>query len=199
MKKFTSVESYIQSFPEWEAKLRLLQNSILKNSNVTETLKWSIPVYTVNGKNVLGIGCFKSHIAIWFFHGALLKDEANMLVNAQEGKTQAMRHWKFTASDRIDEALVQQYVNEAIQHQLEGKTVVFKKESTVTLPEALANAFTTNTALKEAFQTLTNYKRKEYIEHIATAKREATQQRRLEKIIPMRRIQKIAHLKLTRT
>ncbi len=185
MKKPVSVEAYIKSFPEWEEKLRLLQKIILKNSSIAETVKWSIPVYTVKGKNVVGIAAFKAHVGIWFYHGALLKDEANVLVNAQEGKTQAMRHWKFTASDSIDEDLVQLYVNEAIQHQLEGKTVTFKKAKTLTIPEALQTAFEANSAVQEAFYKLANYKQKEYIEHIATAKREATQQRRMEKIIPM--------------
>ncbi|MEM6687619.1 MAG: DUF1801 domain-containing protein [Bacteroidota bacterium] len=185
MKKYTSVENYIQSFPEWEEKLRLLQQIILKNPNVAETVKWSIPVYTVKGKNVLGIGTFKSHAGLWFFQGALLKDTANVLVNAQEGKTQAMRHWKFAASETIPEDLVQSYIDEAVQNQLDGKTVKFKKDQTVEIPELLATAFSEDAALAKAFQKLANYKQKEYIEHIVTAKREATKQNRLQKIIPM--------------
>jgi uncharacterized protein YdeI (YjbR/CyaY-like superfamily) len=74
MKKPASVEAFLQSYPEWEAQLRTFQRIILQNPNVTETVKWRIPVYTVKGKNVLGIGAFKSHAAIWFFQGALLKD-----------------------------------------------------------------------------------------------------------------------------
>jgi uncharacterized protein YdeI (YjbR/CyaY-like superfamily) len=185
MKKPKSVEAFLQNYPEWETQLRTFQRIILENPNVTETVKWNIPVYTVKGKNVLGIGAFKSHAAIWFFQGALLKDASNVLVNAQEGKTQAMRHWKFTATDVMDESLIKSYIDEAVQNQLEGKTVTFKKEQTLEIPELLANAFTADSTLKEAFQKLSNYKQKEYIEHIASAKRETTKQSRLEKIIPM--------------
>ncbi|PTX62999.1 uncharacterized protein YdeI (YjbR/CyaY-like superfamily) [Kordia periserrulae] len=185
MKKFTSVEQYIQNFPEWEEKLRLLQRIMLDNAHVTETLKWNIPVYTVNGKNVLGIGTFKTHVAIWFFHGALLNDEANVLVNAQEGKTQAMRHWKFAAADEIPVDLVKNYVNEAVQNQLKDKTVAFKSSQTVEIPAVLASALSENDKLKAAFEALSNYKQKEYIEHIASAKRDVTKQNRLDKSIPM--------------
>ncbi|MEM6720687.1 MAG: DUF1801 domain-containing protein [Bacteroidota bacterium] len=185
MKKYTSVEHYIESFPEWEEKLRLLQRLILENPNVAETVKWSIPVYTVNGKNVLGIGTFKSHAGLWFFQGALLKDTSKVLVNAQEGKTQAMRHWKFAASDSIPEKLVTSYINEAVQNQLDGKMVKFKKEQHLEIPELLATAFAEDANLEAAFQKLANYKKKDYIEHIANAKREATKQSRLAKIIPM--------------
>lgn len=185
MKKHKSVSAYLQSFPEWEDKLRTLQQIILKNPDVEETLKWNIPVYTVKGKNVVGISAFKSHAGVWFYQGALLKDEANVLVNAQEGKTQAMRHWKFAASDTIPENLVRKYIDEAVQNQKEGKTVIFKKAQTIEVPEELTAILNSDLALQEAFQKLTNYKQKEYIEHIATAKRAATKQSRLEKIIPM--------------
>ncbi|MGH1383445.1 YdeI/OmpD-associated family protein [Kordia sp.] len=185
MKKHKSVSAYVQSFPEWEDKLRTFQQIILKNPDVEETLKWNIPVYTVNEKNVVGFSAFKTHAGLWFYHGALLTDKANVLVNAQEGKTQAMRHWKFSASDTIPEDLVKKYIDEAVQNQKEGKTVTFKKKEAVEIPEELTAVFTSDSTVQEAFHKLTNYKQKEYIEHIATAKRAATKQSRLDKIIPM--------------
>lgn len=185
MKKHTSVETYIDSFPEWEDKLRLLRKIVLENSAVTETLKWNIPVYTVNGKNVVGLGAFKSHAALWFFQGALLKDASNVLVNAQEGKTQAMRHWKFFPSDEILPELVKEYIDKAVQNQKEGKVVIMKKSPTLAFPEELKAALEESTDLQKAFQKLANYKQKEYIEHIATAKRITTKESRLKKIIPM--------------
>lgn len=185
MKKHESVSTYLQSVPEWEDKLRLLQGIILENPDVTETLKWNIPVYTVNGKNVLGISAFKSHVGVWFYQGAILKDDAKVLVNAQEGKTQAMRHWKFSMDDTIPEDLVKTYIDEAIQNQKEGKVVIMKKSTATELPEELIAALKANTTLKKAFEALSNYKQKEYAEHISSAKRAATKESRLEKIIPM--------------
>lgn len=185
MNKPKSVEDFIQRFPEWNEQLRLLQSIILENTEVTETIKWKLPVYTVNGKNVLGLGAFKTHAAIWFFQGALLKDTSNVLVNAQEGKTQAMRHWKFFKDDVIPVDLVKKYIEEAVQNQKDGKTVVMKKSKTVTLPEELLAAFMANKDVQQAFEKLSNYKQKEYIEYIETAKRVATKESRLAKIIPM--------------
>ncbi|EDP96016.1 DUF1801 domain-containing protein [Kordia algicida OT-1] len=185
MKKYTSVEAYLSDFPEWEDTLRLLRKIVLKNPAVTETLKWRIPVYTVGGKNVVGLGAFKSYAGLWFFQGALLKDASNVLVNAQEGKTKAMRHWKFSSADEIPEELVKKYIDEAVQNQQEEKVVKIKKSTILQLPEELKTALETNTDLQEAFQKLANYKQKEYAEHIATAKRIATKESRLQKIIPM--------------
>jgi len=152
MKKYKSVEDYIQRFPEWETKLHVLRSIILKNQTIEEGFKWSIPVYMVDGKNVLGLAAFKSHIGLWFFQGALLKDEAKVLVNAQEGKTQAMRHWKFSISDTIPAALVQEYINEAVQYQKDGKTVVMKKESTIVLSDELKTVLNSDLSLKTALE-----------------------------------------------
>ncbi|WP_430408880.1 YdeI/OmpD-associated family protein [Kordia sp.] len=186
MKKFKSVEAYVQSFPEWEDKLRLLRSIILKNHDIEEGFKWSMPVYMVDGKNLIGLGSFKTHISVWFFQGALLKDAANVLVNAQEGKTKAMRHMKFTNSAVISESLIQRYIDEAVQYQKEGKTVPkVRKSVKLIIPDELKSEFDKNTALKTAFETLSNYKQKEYSEYISTAKRTATKESRLEKIIPM--------------
>jgi uncharacterized protein YdeI (YjbR/CyaY-like superfamily) len=43
---------------------------------------------------VVGIGSFKSYFGLWFHQGALLSDDENVLINAQEGKTKALRQWR---------------------------------------------------------------------------------------------------------
>ncbi|MDT0687112.1 DUF1801 domain-containing protein [Autumnicola psychrophila] len=37
-------------------------------------MKWGAPVYTLEGKNVIGLAAFKNHCAMWFFNGASLKE-----------------------------------------------------------------------------------------------------------------------------
>ena len=54
-------------------------------------------IFTLNGKNVLGIGGFKNYFTIWFFNGVFLKDEKNVLVNSQEGLTKSLRQWRFSS------------------------------------------------------------------------------------------------------
>ena len=56
--------------------------------NLEENVKWGTPVYSLNGKNVVGITAFKSYVGLWFFQGIFLKDPFKYLVNAQEGGEQ---------------------------------------------------------------------------------------------------------------
>ena len=185
MKKATSVEEYIETNEKWSDALSQLREVLLQ-TELVETLKWSIPTYTINGKNVCGIGAFKNHFGVWFFQGVFLKDELGILRNAQEGKTKAMRQLNFNSIEEVDKQILLQYVKEAIENQKAGKEVKPNrtKKKTV-IPLELEAEFDKNEDLAIAFKNLTPYKQREYCEHIASAKREATKTSRLEKIKPM--------------
>ena len=60
-----------------------------------------------------------------------------------------------------------------------------KKGNEVDIPEELLKVLEENPNLKSQFQALSPYKQREYCEHIASAKQDATKHRRLSKIIPL--------------
>lgn len=167
----------------WAEELDMLKN-ILHKTPLVETTKWGGPTYTYNGKNVLGLGGFKNFFTIWFYKGVFLKDEAGLLVNANEGTTKSLRQWRFTSKAEIDEKLVLHYINEAIEVEKEGMEIKPEKKETV-IPELLQHELDADTAILEAFMKLTPFKQREYCEFIETAKQEKTKLARLEKIKPM--------------
>lgn len=185
MKKVTSVEEYIETHEKFSDALTILRN-IINSTGLNEAIKWSAPVYDLNGKNVVGLGAFKNHFGVWFFNGVFLKDEHNLLVNAQEGKTKALRQMRFESINDINKDAVLTYVKEAIENQKAGKEIKpdrSKKETVI--PQELKAVLERNTTLYKSFNVLSPSKQREYCEHIATAKREATKLSRLEKITPM--------------
>ncbi|HER40813.1 MAG TPA: DUF1801 domain-containing protein, partial [Salinimicrobium catena] len=108
-----TVDQYIVNHPNWEEELRQLRE-MMHSTELEETVKWGGPVYTLQGKNVVGIGAFKNHCALWFFQGALLKDHTDLLVNAQEGKTKALRQIKLEKGEKLPLKELRKYVEEAI-------------------------------------------------------------------------------------
>lgn len=184
MKKVHAVEEYIEVNSHFGEALTVLRELLL-STELEETLKWNAPVYTVNGKNVIGLAAFKQHIALWFFNGVFLKDKHNLLEQAQE-KTKGLRSLKFTSRAEIDKKVVLAYIKEAIANQKAGKEIIpEKKGKKVTLPAELADTLKNNTNLNNCFKALTPYKQREYAEYIATAKRAETKLNRLEKITPL--------------
>lgn len=186
MDKSEKIERYFSEEHQFKKAITVLRELVLKTP-LEETYKWMFPTYTLEGKNVLSICKFKAHFGIWFFQGVFLSDPYSKLRNAQEGKTQAMRQWKFTAENEINKPKVLAYINEAIENEKKGLKLIPKKKNTVKLniPELLATALKKNKVASSAFENLSTYKKKEYSEYIANAKRETTQLSRLEKILPM--------------
>ena len=108
-----TVDDYLANAKNWPDELRQVRE-ILLSTGLTETIKWGAPVYTnADGKNVVGIGGFKSYFGLWFFEGAALEDKEEVLINAQPGKTKMLRQWRMTSADEIRAAVIKKYVKEA--------------------------------------------------------------------------------------
>lgn len=179
----TDVSSYISDHPEWADELQFL-HQCLSRPDLETTIKWGIPTYVLEGKNIVSLAAFKNHCALWFTHGVFLKDSAGVLQNAQKDKTRGMRQWRIEKGESIDADLIRAYVEEAIENQRRGEEIKPQKKE-LTLPEELKHAFAEHPELKKAFGTLTPGKQREYADHIVSAKREATRTARLEKCLPM--------------
>ncbi|WP_339698054.1 YdeI/OmpD-associated family protein [uncultured Marixanthomonas sp.] len=178
------VTAYIDKHEKWSDELLKLR-SIFQKTELTEEVKWGAPTYTLNGKLVAALAGFKNHYAIWFHQGVFLKNKEDKLVNAQEGVTKALRQWRFEEGDPIEADLILKYIQEAIENCIAGKELKPKRKKDAVIPPLLEKAFKTDTNLAKAFKNLTPGKQREYANHISEAKREATKESRLQKIIPM--------------
>lgn len=168
----------------WNEEIELIK-SIVEKTELQHSIKWGIDVYTYEGQNILGIAPFKAYIGIWFYNGVFMSDPLNIFVNAQEGKTKALRQWRFTSKEEINPDQIYSYLLEAIANEKAGKRLVPDRSFKFEIPEILAEAFKKNTKLKNSFDKLSPGKQKEYALHIQDAKREETKISRLEKLKPM--------------
>lgn len=178
-----SVAKFIDKKSNWKDAL-INFRKILQNTELQETIKWGQLVYALNGKNVVGMGAFKSYVGLWFFQGVFLKDPDNVLVNAQEGKTKALRQLRFSNMDEIDYDLVKAYNAQAVQNQKAGKEIKADANKALIIPEEFQQALN-DVNLVKSFAQFTPGRQREFTEHIAEAKQEATRKKRLKKVIPM--------------
>ncbi|RZJ35490.1 MAG: hypothetical protein EOO51_04950 [Flavobacterium sp.] len=170
---------------QWEKELEALR-AIIAKTELVEMTKWGGPIFTINKKNVVGIGGFKSYVGIWFFNGVYLKDAAGVLVNANEGVTKALRQWRFQSMEEIrsNEKQILAYINEAIANQKAGiESKPQKKEDIVS--QLFGDALKADKTLSEKFTIFSPYKQREFLEYVESAKRDETKLSRIEKIKPM--------------
>ena len=181
MKTVDEILDEAQHFGAEQRRLR----AILADTELEETVKWGGPCYTWKGKNVVGIGGFKSYFGLWFHQGALLEDRSGKLINAQEGKTRALRQWRMTSAKDIEPKLIKRYVSEAMALVDAGTEITAKRDKTLELPQELAQGIRKTKGATAAYRALTPGRQREYANYVSEAKREATRLDRVEKILPM--------------
>jgi len=184
MNGYKTVNEYILN-AAFGKEILIVLREILLTTELQETVKWGSPVYTINDKNIVGIGSFKSYSGLWFYQGVFLKDEQKVLLNAQENITKAMRQWRFGSVDEIDDQLILKYVNEAIQNQKQGKEFKPDLNKPVIVPEELSTIFNEDQELEICFKRFTPGRQREFAYYISEPKTMETRQARIQKIIPL--------------
>jgi uncharacterized protein YdeI (YjbR/CyaY-like superfamily) len=177
------VDEFLHKEKKWQEEFEKLR-MINLDCNLTEELKWRLPCYTFQGRNIAIIQSFKEYCALMFFKGALLKDLKGVLVKPGEN-SQAQRQIRFTNVQEIVEmeSMLKAYIQEAIKVEQEGLEVKLKKTTDFTIPEELQTKFDEVSGLKTAFEALTPGRQRAYILYFSGAKQSKTRESRIEKYI----------------
>ncbi|MCB0457953.1 MAG: DUF1801 domain-containing protein [Flavobacteriaceae bacterium] len=163
----------------WREELETLRQIVLE-TGLKEEIKWGVPVYTGNGKNVATINALKESANIGFFKGVLLTDKHKIL--QQQGNLQSDRLVKFKNIEEIEKLkdVLKSYILEAIAIEKSGKKVEFKKNPEP-IPDELLQAFEDEPAFKTAFYDLTLGRQRGYIIYFSQPKQSQTRTNRIEK------------------
>ena len=175
------VDEYLSKAKKWQEELEKLRMIIL-DCQLTEELKWGVPCYTFQKRNIVLIHGFKEYCALLFFKGALLQDAHGILIKQTEN-VQAGRQIRFTNVREIVamETILKAYIYEAIEVEKAGLEVNFKKNIELIIPEEFQNKFDEIPALKTAFEALTPGRQRAYILYFSEPKQSKTRESRVEK------------------
>jgi len=72
------VDWFLDNDTKWQKEYRKLRTIVLE-CGLVEDLKWGVPYYTFQGKNVVLIHGFKEYCALLFQKGVLLVDNEKLL------------------------------------------------------------------------------------------------------------------------
>jgi uncharacterized protein YdeI (YjbR/CyaY-like superfamily) len=166
----------------WSEELLILR-SIVLHAGLKEELKWSMPCYTIDGKNILIIAAFKDYCSLSFFKGALIKDTKQLFATPSENSN-AARQFKFTDTKQIIkyEKVILQYIKEAIVIEHSGEKILKPKSQKEIIAE-LKHEFKNNPELESAFYKLTPGRQRGYLIYFSDAKQTATRTSRIQKYI----------------
>lgn len=167
----------------WTDSLAALRH-ILNQTELKEERKWSMPTYTIDGKNVLILSAFKHYCSLNFFKGALLEDPAGLLEFAgPNGREAKLFKFRSLAEVQAAEGRIFDFLEQAIRVEKEGLKIEKPKEEAV-YPAELEAAFAADAGLEAAFKALSPGRQRGYLIHFNGAKQAATRRTRIEKWKP---------------
>jgi uncharacterized protein YdeI (YjbR/CyaY-like superfamily) len=175
------VDGFLGKVKKWQEEFKKLRMIIL-DCGLTEELKWGVPCYTFEKKNIVLIHGFKEYCAILFVKGALLNDANGILIQQTEN-VQAARQIRFTNVQEIAELepILKAYIYEAIEVEKAGMKVNYKKTADYIIPEEFQHKLDEIPALKTAFDALTPGRKRAYLFYFSQPKQSKTREARVEK------------------
>jgi uncharacterized protein YdeI (YjbR/CyaY-like superfamily) len=179
------VDFFFSKAKKWQEEFKKLR-MIMLDCQLTEELKWGVPCYTFQKRNIVLMHGFKEYCALLFMKGALLKDANGILIQQTEN-VQAARQIRFTNVREIVkmETVLKSYIYEAIEVEKAGLKVNFKKTTEFKIPEEFRKKLDEIPALRTAFEALTPGRQRAYIVYFSAPKLSKTRESRVEKCIEL--------------
>ena len=141
-----------------------------------ETLKWSMPSFTVDGKILIGMAAFKQHAALNFWRGQELRGaEASRDAMGQFGKLTSVDD---LPSDAELDSLIRQAADLAKTAPAPRKTKHEPKPAPAMHPD-FAKALAAAPKAKAVLDGFPPSAQREYLEWVADAKQDATRAKRI--------------------
>ena len=160
-------------------KLRAIIHGV--GDEIEETIKWGSPVFVYHG-NLCMTWAFKEHAAIFFFKGALMKDPHKVLLESEGGNVSS-RSIRFTNASQIDDRIVREYLQQAMEINRKGLKINPVKKEPLTIPEEFTKLLKEHKKEFIQFQQLAPSHQREYVQAFMDAKKEETRVRRFEKML----------------
>lgn len=178
-----TVDWYFEKPQKWQPELERLRLIVL-DCLLTEELKWGVPCYTYQKRNVVLLHTFKEYCAVLFVKGALLADPDKLLTR-QTQNVQAARQIRFSSLEAIlaHEASIKAYIYEALAVEKAGLSVPLKQTAAYSVPDELNEKLTELPGLRTAFEALSPGRQRAYLLHFSAPKQAKTRRARVEKAI----------------
>jgi len=179
------VDFFFEKAEQWRSEFEALRQIAL-DSGLIEDLKWGVPCYTLNGKNIILIHGFKEYCGMLFVKGALVKDPHGILIQ-QTDSVQSARQARFTnLKDVVEqEPYLRECIQEAIEVEKSGRKVLLKKVEDYVMAEQFQQKLEEDPVLEKAFYALTPGRQRAYLLFFAAPKQGITREARVEKCIPL--------------
>ena len=108
-------DKYLANLPEWQKQNLVIFRTLIHKASpdITEQIKWSVPVFMHKSKMLFAMSSFKAHTKYNFIgNGATLSDPAHLFNNGLESKKS--RSIDLHEGETTDQAALLELIKQAI-------------------------------------------------------------------------------------
>ncbi|MHC4938489.1 MAG: YdeI/OmpD-associated family protein [Planctomycetota bacterium] len=178
--KDSRVDAYIKNAPDYARPiLEKIRAAVHKaDPRIGEDIKWGNPTFMHNGI-VAGMGAFKHHVAWGFWNAASMKDPEKLFGTERKKSPYALK--ATSVKDLPPARVLNAYIKEAVQLNESGVKRSAKKAVRAPLepPADFLAALRRKRKALATFEGFPPSRRREYVEWITEAKRDATRSTRI--------------------
>ncbi|KRA20478.1 YdeI/OmpD-associated family protein [Lysobacter sp. Root604] len=150
---------------------------------VEETLKWGMPSFVYRGRILCGMAAFKQHASFGFWQGANIVGPDGRKGEEAMGQFGRLTRLADLPSKRELGGYVQQAMALIDAGVKRPTTKSAQPKPPLAVPEDLAAALKKNAPARKTFEAFPPSHRREYVEWIVEAKREATRLKRVQQAV----------------
>ncbi|SNS38725.1 Uncharacterized conserved protein YdeI, YjbR/CyaY-like superfamily, DUF1801 family [Granulicella rosea] len=184
----SKIDAYIDKAQPFAIPILLHLRKLIHKAcpEVNETIKWSRPFFEYKGVILCNISAFKEHCSFGFWgqEMAAILTEAGALQDGAMGSLGRITSLNDLPADKLMLGWIRQAAasiekGEYVSPMASSNRVVKAPKEALTIPPAFDAALKTNKKAAAAFAAFSPSCRREYIEWIADAKRDATRDSRI--------------------
>jgi uncharacterized protein YdeI (YjbR/CyaY-like superfamily) len=144
-----------------------------------ETMKWSMPFFTYRDANLCHMAAFKAHCAFGFWRGKEIDDLPEVELGASMGNIGRIESLDDVPSKRDLTRWIRAAMKLTESGTKPARTSAATAKRSLATPDDLAAAIGANAEAKEHYDAFSPSAKREYVEWIVEAKREATRAQRI--------------------
>jgi len=165
----------------WRKELQMLRQLML-DSGLVEEIKWGVPCYCLEGKNIAVVAALKDFCSLSFFKGSGLPDPQGILEKPGPN-SQAARLVKITSCSQIEKLrpALMDLITLAIELEGSGFQAPKQTPDAMEQPQELLDAFRNEPDFQRSFEALSPGRQRGYLLHFSGAKQTKTRADRIEK------------------
>ncbi|WP_108811405.1 YdeI/OmpD-associated family protein [Sphingorhabdus sp. Alg231-15] len=177
------IDDYIDEAQEFARPILLHLRALVHQArpDIEEAMKWSMPFFTLGGKNLCNMAAFKEHTAFGFWESLGVETPKSGEAMGHFGRIESLEDLP------ADQELIEMIISVAKRLEAAGvpkaKVARSKSVKVPTVPDDLADAMTSNLAAQKCYDDFAPGQKRDYIEWITEAKREDTRQRRIAQAV----------------